>query len=310
MNDSLLILLMLLSACSFGDEPGICPYNTRLEYWYAGNSNENALPVYVDNLRQYLFDKDGKLLAVTTLKGDSVSGWNTELSSGKYTVVVWGNLETEGSESVEINTDKTTELGELTLNGVTGEAVAGEYRGNTGRLYYGMAEVSVEEGTVTRQRIYLSHAHAALSVTVQWMVDAPPEGGTYRMRMTGIPALYGFTKGWETEIPSGEGVYAVPYIGSTVTRHETRASMNYDGEVVGQFVTFRYTSNTHQLWSLWRNNEQIIKNIDLYRFFTKLPMNMDQNIEQEFDLLITIYKDKIVVTQATAADWDEGGTIG
>lgn len=39
-------------------------------------------------------------------------------------------------------------------------------------------------------------------------------------------------------------------------------------------------------------------------------MDMNQNIEQEFDLWITIYDDRIVVTQATAADWDEGGAIG
>ena len=37
---------------------------------------------------------------------------------------------------------------------------------------------------------------------------------------------------------------------------------------------------------------------------------MDTNMEQEFDLLVSVYDDKIIVTQATASDWDEGGTIG
>ncbi len=39
-------------------------------------------------------------------------------------------------------------------------------------------------------------------------------------------------------------------------------------------------------------------------------MDMDTNMEQEFDLLVTVYENKIVVTQATASDWDEGGAIG
>lgn len=304
------VLSVVCLSCSFGDEPNICPYNTRLEYWSAANSHENVLPAYVDNVRQYLFDSSGNLLGTNILRGDSVAGWNTDLPPGEYTMVVWGNLETNGEEAVEINTEQTNKLSDLTLNAVTSGIPPGGYRGNTGRLYYGTTSFKVEEGAVTRQRVYLSHAHAVLSVTVQWLADAPPEGGTYRMQMTGIPGLYGFMKGWETEMPSGEGVYSVPYIGSSVVRHETRASMNYDGEVVGQFVTFRYTSGTHQLWSLWRNDKQIIKELDLYRFFTKLPMDMNQNIEQEFDLLITVYKDKIVIVQATAADWDEGGTIG
>lgn len=73
------ILAAMLSGCSFGDEPSVCPYNVRMEYWYAGSSTENTLPTYVDNLRQYLFDAKGNLLATITLKGDSVAGWNGNL---------------------------------------------------------------------------------------------------------------------------------------------------------------------------------------------------------------------------------------
>ena len=86
--------------------------------------------------------------------------------------------------------------------------------------------------------------------------------------------------------------------------------MHYEKDRIGPFFTFRYTSSTHQLWSLWRDGEQIVKDIDLNLFFNKLPMDMDTNMEQEFDLLVTVYENKIVVTQATASDWDEGGAIG
>ena len=64
------------------------------------------------------------------------------------------------------------------------------------------------------------------------------------------------------------------------------------------------------MWSLWKDGRQIVKELDLYLFFAKLPMDMSKNMEQEFDLLVTIYEDKIIVSQASVTDWDEGGTIG
>ena len=87
-----LLLAVVLCGCTFGDEPGVCPYTTRLDYWYAGNSSENMLPVYVDNLRQYLFDERGDLLSVVALRGDTIRSWQGNLEEGDYTVVLWGNL--------------------------------------------------------------------------------------------------------------------------------------------------------------------------------------------------------------------------
>lgn len=81
--------------------------------------------------------------------------------------------------------------------------------------------------------------------------------------------------------------------------------------MIGELVTFRYTAGTHELWSLWCNGEQLVRDLDLYLFFRKLPMDMDTNMEQNFDLEVTVYDDnRVVVTQASAADWEEGGGIG
>ena len=306
-----MLLAVILSGCSFGDEPSLCPFNTRLEYWYAGSSAENLLPVYVDNIRQYLFDNEGQLIATTTLRGDSVTGWSADLPEGRYTIVLWGNLGNEEKSSVQVVANGSTSLGNTTLNAGR-EGVPPGFRENTERIYYGTATFEVDDKVTQRLRVYLSHAHAVLSVTVRWMADASPpsEGGIYRMRMKGIPDKYDFTSGYESDTPSGTGVFHIPRIGGTVTYHETRAAMNYDGEVTGELVTYRYTSHTHQMWSLWRDGKQIIRELDLNSFFSKLPMNMDTNIEQEFDILITVYKDKIIVSLAGASDWDEGGTLG
>ena len=304
------VLATALSACSFGDEPSVCPYNVRMEYWYAGSSAENSLPVYVDNIRQFLFDSDGNQLAAITLRGDSITGWNAQLKDGTYTLVLWGNLGDNGKETATILTDNNYNMNEMTLSAaITG--VPPGYRNNTSRLYYGTATFTLKDGITEHRRVYLSHAHAAMNVTVQWRTaEKPSAEGLWRMRLKGIPAHYGFTGGTEQTIPSGTGTYAIPRSDKTVTYHETRAAMNYDNEVTGEFVTYRYNSGTHELWSLWRDGEQIIRDLDLSLFFSKLPMDMDRNMEQEFDLLITVYDNEIIVTQATASDWAEGGSIG
>ena len=305
------ILAAMLSGCSFGDEPSVCPYNVRMEYWYAGSSTENTLPTYVDKLRQYLFDAKGNLLATITLKGDSVAGWNGNLPDGDYTLVLWGNLsdESNANETIQIQNENDMNMNEMTLSAQQTGIPPG-YRGNTSRLYYGTTTFTLQNGATRRRRVYLSHAHAVLSVTVRWMTGEPPADGIFRMRLKGIPAVYGFTGGNEATIPSGDGQYIIPRITGGITYHETRAALSYDGEVIGEFVTFRYTASTHQLWSLWKDGEQIVKDLDLNLFFNKQSVNMDTNMEQEFDLLVSVYDDKIIVTQATASDWDEGGTIG
>lgn len=305
------ILAAMLSGCSFGDEPSVCPYNVRMEYWYAGSSTENTLPTYVDNLRQYLFDAKGNLLATITLKGNSVAGWNGNLPDGDYTLVLWGNLsdESNANETIQIQNENDMNMNEMTLSAQQTGIPPG-YRGNTSRLYYGTTAFTLQNGATRRRRVYLSHAHAVLSVTVRWMTGEPPADGIFRMRLKGIPAVYGFTGGNEATIPSGDGQYIIPRITGGITYHETRAALSYDGEVIGEFVTFRYTASTQQLWSLWKDGEQIVKDLDLNLFFNKQSVNMDTNMEQEFDLLVSVYDDKIIVTQATASDWDEGGTIG
>ena len=130
------------------------------------------------------------------------------------------------------------------------------------------------------------------------------------MRLRGIHGSYGFTPAYEEILIPNEAVYTLPQTQSPFIQHETVAAMNYDGEVTGRFVTFRYTPDTHQLWSLWHNDNILVQEIDLYKFFNKLPVDLNRSLEQEFDLLITVYDDRIVVNQVSGTDWDEGGAIG
>ena len=82
-----LALLPVAASCSFEDEPGVCPYNVRLEYWYAGYATENRLPVRMDNLQEYLYDGGGRLVRTCDLRRDSLTGYHCTLVPGEYTVV-------------------------------------------------------------------------------------------------------------------------------------------------------------------------------------------------------------------------------
>lgn len=150
------ILAAMLSGCSFGDEPSVCPYNVRMEYWYAGSSTENTLPTYVDNLRQYLFDAKGNLLATITLKGDSVAGWNGNLPDGDYTLVLWGNLsdESNANETIQIQNENDMNMNEMTLSAQQTGIPPG-YRGNTSRLYYGTTAFTLQNGAEPGSRTRL-----------------------------------------------------------------------------------------------------------------------------------------------------------
>lgn len=307
------VVPLLLASCSFGDEPSVCAYNVRLDYWHAGSGTENRLTTYVTHLRQYLFNEAGTLVETRTLQGADVTGWSGTLPDGSYTFVLWGNLREESDADGKTRPEQIEPADAVNCNDMLlsarQEGAPPGYRGNTSRLYYGTAAVEVKDGILQRKRIYLSQAHAELSVTVRWMTDTPSEG-IYRMRLKGVPALYGFTGGLPQTVPSGDGELTLPQVGREVTYHETNAAMNYEGEVLGQFVTYRFTSGTHPLWSLWKDGQQVIKDLDLYLFFNKLSLDLDTNAEQVFDLLVSVYDDKVVVTQITAADWDEGGGIG
>lgn len=310
----MVILCCILWSCtsytfSF-DEPEVCPYNVRLNYRYAGKPDAGQLSVYVDNIRQFLFDEAGTLVDVRMLKGDSLEYWQDDLAPGRYTLVAWGNPGTE-SGVLPAPEPGATQLRGLMMTSAA-RTPAGSYRGNTERLYYGYGTFEVPAtGASVNRTMYLTHCHTALRFTVRWEEGYfPTEGtGAYTLRLRGVPSEYGFPLGYDIPLAVGDGAFTFPTIGSPVTWHSARAAMNYNDELTGELVTYRLTSGSHPLLSIYRGEERIMKEIDLQLFFRKLPVSLDENTEQEFDLLVTI-GEKIVVAQANSSDWEEEGGLG
>lgn len=111
------------------------------------------------------------------------------------------------------------------------------------------------------------------------------------------------------DAPNEAGPYQIPLIENRLVAHETSAAENYNDEVVGEFISYRFTNSTHQLWSLWCGNEKVLGELDLQRYFTRTT-DMDYNVEQEFHLLVIVEEDQIIVTEISGDDWEEGGIIG
>lgn len=295
-------VLLMLVACDFTDRPAVCPYNVRLEFWYAGYPDENVLPVRVNNLQEFLYDQNGNLLRRQNLRGDSLLGYTEQLPAGHYKLVVWGNLEDDAPVC--------TLSGETNFNEarLVANRQADLYSANTPRLYYAQTDLDVGSG-MTVKRVYVTHCHADLQITVMWRTQKPEFNDRLYMRMKGIPSSYGFMEDYAIDAPNEAGPYQVPLIEQRLIQHQTSAAENFNDEVVGEFVTYRFTSETHQLWSLWCGDEMVVGELDLQRYFTRMT-DMDSNVEQEFHLLVIVEDEQIIVTEISSDDWEEGGVIG
>ena len=124
-------ILWFCTSCTFDfDEPGVCPYNVRLNYRYAGRPDAGQLSMYVDNIHQFLFDADGVLKDIRLLKGDSLEYWQGELAPGRYTLVAWGNWEYE-SDVVPAPQPGVTQIRELAM---TSEQLQEHLQANIDRI--------------------------------------------------------------------------------------------------------------------------------------------------------------------------------
>lgn len=293
---------LALTGCNIDGELAECPYNVKLEYWYTADAYDNLLSSYVYTLHEYLFDGAG-ILRQTAFRAVK-SGIYTEMSlpPGDYTLVTWGNVDTISRVTpLQIGITKLSEIQLCT-----------DKAENTEPLYYSCHAFSVGETGVLRRRVDLLHCHLKLSVTVRWEVAPPPDSGNYRMTLAGIYPAYRFVPEYSLNSLAGEEV-CIPYRPESVAgiTHQTTGKMNISREVEGTFYTYRLHGTDHPVFRLWSGSEPLIHEIDLYRYFRTMQINLDRNYRQEFNLLMVIDADgNIMVSSLSSGDWIEGGTIG
>lgn len=324
-----LIIMFLFLSCSLEPDAAVCQFNTRLIYRYnrENTTADNVLPQFIQSLTEYVFDQRGVLYAIHTLPGTSSFGKfvsETNLPQGKYTVIAWGNEATPSS----INREQigTTTKQEMMI--YLDNAYNASLQSNAERLYYGYRTFTIEKYGVSKVNVDMTHAHCVLNITVKWKnsAEAPANTGNFYLRLRNIApqqgfmpqytfrgnTLIGYTPSVDTYLHSPTTIrHNIPVVDmlSPLLNHRTTATMSYEQVLSGEFVTYRYCNHANQLLSLWAGNTQLMKEVDLQRFFRDSGIELDTNLRQEFDIQIEIDGNKVVASLVEIADWEEGGSL-
>jgi len=311
-----------------------CPYNVQLEYWYSqeGTKNQNMINNYIYDVAEYIFDANECLYSIQKLPGQSLRGkYFSEmiLPPGRYTVVAWGNLpghtlpytprigETRKDELV-------IRLGEINRQNET-TPPPGQIQGNIGRIYYGYNTFTVQEKSISRIHMEMTHAHCVLNATVKWKVNTPGNTKNFRLLLREAPGVYTFDPEYGTTITgpvklpvteypvnSRNAIYYTPTVqhNTGLTRYQAEAKMDITRTLKGELITHRYRNTSQILFSVYAGEEQITNEIDLCKYFQTMNIDREKNLRQEFYIIVEVHADQILVYPAIPSDWENGGIIG
>lgn len=95
------------------------------------------------------------------------------------------------------------------------------------------------------------------------------------------------------------------------SRRSIDVEMDISRQVNGEFIGFRLHNEDHPVFCLFAGDKALIREIDLYRFFHTMQIELSDNIRQEFDLqLVVDKKGNVNVSLAYVGDWIDGGVLG
>lgn len=310
----LLLTIGLVSACDLEGPQEECDYNARLLFHYSNGGSRNMIRDYVGSITDYIYNDRGKLVDVTVRDGVRVPQRTLTLAPGKYTLVSWGNL-TEKTD-VHPSQQQGTALEDMHLvqnNPHLGAATRFDPENMSeqkpaDRLHYGLTEINVPAFGVAQQTVFMGHAYLDLTVTVVGLEGKP--GDSFTMRLDGTHPVYAQThyrhinaQGFDMYIPEPAREQQVPHLLKSTT-------MSRYGELENEFIAYRLTNETKPVFSVWQGGRQVLRNVDLKKFFDTMLIEMDTNECQEFHIRITVDGDNIYVQFVTLGDWIDGGSIG
>ena len=313
-----MLLLYMFSSCQMMDERDLCCYNVQLNYRYY-RAGKNEMSSRVSSMKHFLFNSDSILQEVYDVSGDAVKKLEVIIPSGDYTMVSFANIgEPSFLNDFIVGQSKMNEL-ELYIDNLNSDG----YQDNSERLFFAYRNFSVAKSGIKYYIVDCTHAHNILTINVKWKNASPPSSSRYMMELTKVPGNYQFPvsrwvtigsfKSEDNKIPESTSLLVVHSIPEPLERdveHQTQARFKPNGNLEGTFITYRYTNQRIPTFCLYGDNGALMKEIDLTKFFQQMGWELTLNIEQEFDLTMTIDGDKVYVSSTNIADWEEGGTIG
>ena len=327
-----------LYACDIEYDHEICGHNVEILYWYDAEMSapDNKLSDVVSSLDEYLFDADGVLVRAHRIAADECDGGfssKSQLPPGRYSVITWGNR----SDINTVNDAVTgvTRREEMLLSVNCPHAIDPGRQANGDRLYYAYRTFTVPEVGETYVKASMVHSHLVLKYRVRWRGKAPANTKDFYSEMNSLSSSYGFMPQYryqgnicQNHDPDADDYkmqcmesrhYIKTVFDNRERNHRQEVDMNGDKQIFGEFVTYRLRNTTPVTMTLWSAGTgtkageptQIMKEIDLNRWFSEKNIELDRNLKQEFYLDFEILDDgTVIVSEVEIGDWHEGGELG
>ncbi|MBD5234206.1 MAG: FimB/Mfa2 family fimbrial subunit [Bacteroidales bacterium] len=307
------IALCLVCSCSLEDDRDQCctPCNV-MHYTYRPFGSDD-FKNHISSLRHFLFDDAGAFIEEIA-PGSDLQYQYLPLTEGDYTIVTLGNT----SEASHPNHYAGAPLEEFTLNHTLKFEDNTGISANTDELFWGVKNFHVESdgllspatgsSRTAEERNTLvtpmNNIHCHLTVRVEW-ANLPQYIGDYEMELDGIATRYSLHPGNASDV----GRFIVPK-GEMPSVHRIRVPM-HGRELLGEFITLRYSDELIPVFRLLYGSEQITPDIDLARAFRIWGWRPSETHIQEYSIMIRIFSNGSVdiypSIDASVDDWIDGG---
>lgn len=272
-----LLGVCVLAGCDIDSETNVCKYNAQIVNNYLFVEDDRC----IHRVSDYLFDSGGVLVQTSDRNKNSLHQCEFNLKEGDYTLVSWANIGRVSVVTPEVV--GKTRLQEMLIS-VDATSKYSGYNQNSEKLYFGVLKFSVDQAGITHTSLLMRRAYASLKMTVKWaqVDEIPVNRDALNIRLRQIRGNYPLGNPFSlTDIKNVN--YAVP------------ATMNDQGEIEGELVSYRYTHKVQQLFQLYNGDVPITGEIDLTPLFEKLNLNMDMALRQNFKGSTEINGNKVLI---------------
>ena len=312
--------LLFLSGCSVDDSRDECCSLTRIEFRYFMGGND-LFSRYIFSIHHYIFDNNGLLIDDISVKNSGMQVLYPNLPAGKYKIVSIGNLESKELADVRLYSTIISNA-ELQINTLM---ECGNYN-NIDRIYYGSRDFEIFETLPSHYIVDMSNDHAILKVKVRWKNNPSLDEGPYQFILKNVAKKSWFppysqylvycSPNEDASLFESTGnryVHSFPLLNKTnMINHRRDAMLNNMQEIECEFISMRYNWDAMPSISVYINGKNIINDIDLSRIAFEFGWAIDDNIQQDYGLLLEIDGDiiRFMPLEAGTKDWYDGGEIG
>ena len=319
---ALAIVIVGLASCSTDDDRDECCERIRIDFRYSKGAAD-VFPKYIKNMRHFLFTDDGRFIREIPAATSHLQHlYIPQIEEGAYQLVTLGN-----ADKATVITDLIpgqTRLSDFLLR--TQNPQANVVQDDSDPIYWGILSFRAERNKDLRYLCDMSNIHCRLTVTVTWM-ETQPETDNFILQIREVPSryrlnpqesTYQYVAGDKTkpETTPDRVVHHFPYVyeePATLVVHRKEVP-RLAGRVKGTFRTLRYTDGRIPYFVLLKaDGTAVTKEIHLSEPFALWGWKVSDNIEQEYEIEIYLYDDRMIVHPAANADvldWVDGGTVG